>query len=106
MGTSWEAARLHPERDRLFLTGLTLCNDAVLDTDSRLGDPTELALLDLAGRFGLSRPALEQDQPRIGEIAFDSGRKMMTTCTAGTAAPFPIPKGLPMRSCGGVTPFC
>ena len=53
-----EAARLHPERDRLFLTGLTLCNDAVLDTDSRLGDPTELALLDLAGRFGLTRPAL------------------------------------------------
>lgn len=74
-----EASRLDPARDRLFLIGLALCNDAVRDPDSRLGDPTELALLDLAGRFGLSRPALEQTQPRIDELSFDSQRKMMTT---------------------------
>ena len=97
-----EAARLHPERDWLFLTGLTLCNDAVLDTDSRLGDPTELALLDLAGRFGLSRPALEQDQPRIGEIAFDSGRKMMTTLHRRDSGSISYTKGSPdeiLRRC-------
>ena len=74
-----EAAGLRPDHDKLFLTGLTLCNDAVLESDSRLGDPTELALLDLAARFDLSRPDLEREQPRIGEIAFDSERKMMTT---------------------------
>lgn len=46
---------------------------------SRIGDPTELALLDMAAAFGIYRPVLEKRLPRINEIAFDSDRKMMTT---------------------------
>lgn len=78
-GRILEASRLDARRDRRFLEGFTLCNDAVTDGETRLGDPTELALLDLAHRFGLSRTSLEQEAPRIGELAFDSDRKMMTT---------------------------
>lgn len=70
---------------RDFLYGIVLCNDAVLSVingkeHSRIGDPTELALLDFAGKFGLYRQELEKDFPRCGELSFDSGRKMMTTC--------------------------
>lgn len=62
-----------------FLYGMTLCNDAVLKPDSRMGDPTELAMLDLAAGYGMSRQVLEKQMPRQKELAFDSNRKMMST---------------------------
>ena len=66
-------------KDELFLRGFTLCNDASIANDSRLGDPTELALLDMGAATGVQREGLEQTWPRINEQAFDSARKMMTT---------------------------
>jgi Ca2+-transporting ATPase len=78
-GKLLDSSALNPRSDGFLLEGFTLCNDAVISPESRLGDPTELALLDLAGRFGIRRPALEQTLPRVDEIAFDSQRKMMTT---------------------------
>ena len=62
-----------------FYEGMVLCNDAVAQEGSRTGDPTELALLDLACGFGMEKKELERRMPRIGELAFDSDRKMMTT---------------------------
>jgi Ca2+-transporting ATPase len=63
-----------------------LANDARLtDTDadgtpdSSVGDPTEIAMLDLGLKYGLVKGALEGTFPRIAEIPFDSERKMMTT---------------------------
>ena len=94
-GRILEASRLEPGRDRRFLEGLTLCNDAVADPGNRLGDPTELALLDLARRFGLERPGLEKTCPRIGEIAFDSDRKMMTTLHQTDSGSVSYTKGSP-----------
>ena len=73
------AEALDPERDRLFLNGFVLCNDAVLGEGERRGDPTELALLDMASRCGIFKEQLEEKLPRIGELAFDSERKMMST---------------------------
>lgn len=83
---------LDRQNHRCFLEGFALCNDAVISDEreqrsslyaaedaARIGDPTELALLDLAARFGMFRPVLERRLPRIEEIAFDSDRKMMTT---------------------------
>lgn len=69
--------KLH--RDKDFLYGFALCNDAELSADTRLGDPTELALLDMAAAFGIYRHELERVMPRKDEISFDSSRKMMTT---------------------------
>lgn len=66
--------------DQNFLQGMVLCNDAVLSAQSRLGDPTELALLELAASWDMHREELEKRMPRCGEIAFDSDRKMMSTC--------------------------
>ncbi len=70
-----------------LLEASCLCNDATLfqekadgsDAWRITGDPTEGALLTLAAKAGLWRDALEKDLPRVGELPFDSERKMMTT---------------------------
>ena len=62
-----------------FFYGMTVCSDAVSEHGSRTGDPTELALLDLTEKLGLEKGELECSLPRIGELPFDSDRKMMTT---------------------------
>ena len=69
-----------------LLTAGVLCNDSQLispDCENlqwkALGDPTEAALLTLARKAGLTREDLNQKYPRIGEIPFDSGIKMMAT---------------------------
>ncbi len=69
------AHRILPE----MLRGMLLCNDASLQGEKRIGDPTELALLDLGAKYGLYRDRLERQYPRFDEIPFDSDRKMMTT---------------------------
>lgn len=66
------------ESGRLLLEACTLCNDAVIG-ENRLGDPTELALLELSDKYGLQKEQLERSYPRIDERAFDSERKRMTT---------------------------
>ena len=113
-GRILEASRLDASRDRRFLEGFALCNDASVDGENRLGDPTELALLDLARRFGLERPDLEKRCPRIGEIAFDSDRKMMTTLHQASSGPVSYTKGSPdlilkhcdtILSCGRIRPL-
>ena len=68
--------RILPE----LLKGMLLCNDASLRGEQRIGDPTELALLDFGAKYGLQRERLERQYPRFDEIPFDSERKMMTTC--------------------------
>ncbi|MCP3934673.1 MAG: cation-translocating P-type ATPase [Actinomycetia bacterium] len=69
-----------------LLRAAVLCNDAVLvppTTDDEswgiIGDPTEGALLALAGKAGAGREQLNGAHPRVAEIPFDSGRKWMVT---------------------------
>lgn len=77
-GALRQEACLDPEKHRFFLEGCVLCNDAQVG-ENRLGDPTELALLDLGVRYGFLKEKLEKQYPRIAEKAFDSDRKRMTT---------------------------
>ena len=62
-----------------LLKCMTLCNDAKKQKDSYLGDPTETALIQFAEIFNLSKRSLEIKNKRIGEVPFDSNRKLMTT---------------------------
>ena len=88
-----EAGQLDARKDEEFLRGFVLCNDAVLEKNRRLGDPTELALLELGARYGLNRELTEQDFPRTGEIPFDSARKRMTTLHRGRKGSISYTKG-------------
>ena len=69
----------------LLLRGSALCNDARLkpgDTAKSwkiTGDPTEGALMVAAAKGGYHTEEVNAKYPRIQEIPFDSGRKMMTT---------------------------
>ncbi|MEM8612304.1 MAG: cation-translocating P-type ATPase [Cyanobacteria bacterium P01_H01_bin.105] len=63
----------------LLLSG-ALCNDASLDSNQAIGDPTETALVTIAAQMGLPKRKLDNLWPRIDEIPFDSDRKRMTTC--------------------------
>ncbi len=49
-----------------------------------LGDPTEGALLSLAGKANLFKETLGSDLPRVGEIAFTSERKRMSVLVSLT----------------------
>jgi Ca2+-transporting ATPase len=67
-------------KDHLLMVALALNNDAQTGTDGTvLGDPTEIALHDLARQQGCVRKELEKKYPRVAEIPFDSNRKCMTT---------------------------
>ena len=71
--------QLDPAAASEFLRGFVLCTDATVKEEQRLGDPTELALVDMGLRFGLTKEELEAKAPRVNEQPFDSVRKMMTT---------------------------
>ena len=66
--------------DKELIDGFVLCTDATVEDDGRrMGDPTELALVDMGINLQLTKANLEGEQPRINEEPFDSDRKMMTT---------------------------
>jgi len=93
---------LDRERDRYFLQGFTLCNDGEISEKERIGDPTELALLDMSLSYGIARHTLEKQYPRIDELAFDSERKRMTTFHRGKEGYVSYTKGSPeevLRNC-------
>ncbi len=64
--------------DYIFKTCL-LCNDAILEDQKVLGDPTEGALLVLALKAGFKLDTRESLFPQLNEYSFDSTRKMMTS---------------------------
>ncbi len=61
----------------------TLANDARINNSSGtykiIGDPTEGAIITFAGKLGQTAEQLNMVYPRVGELPFDSLRKMMTT---------------------------
>jgi P-type Ca2+ transporter type 2C len=72
----------YPELEAL-LAACILCNDAFLQKEngqwSILGDPTEGALLVVAGKAGLERTNYDYKLPRVAEFPFSSERKRMST---------------------------
>jgi Ca2+-transporting ATPase len=64
----------------LLIKSMALCIDARLEASGEvIGDPTEKALFDLAREKGYPGESLDKKYPRLAEIPFDSGRKLMTT---------------------------
>jgi len=74
-----------PYLPRLALAAAA-CSDATLLAPVRdggpwtiTGDPTEGALLALAGKLGVSRRDIDARFPRLAEVAFDATRRRMST---------------------------
>ncbi|MBD2248896.1 cation-translocating P-type ATPase, partial [Nostoc sp. FACHB-888] len=74
---------------RSLLLACVLCNDAVLHKENGdwaiLGDPTEGALLAVAGKGGFRKDQEEQAFSRIAEFPFSSERKRMSVVVQDTS---------------------
>ncbi|HET7846205.1 MAG TPA: HAD-IC family P-type ATPase, partial [Acidimicrobiia bacterium] len=70
---------------------VALCNDATLDPAR--GDPVEVALLEAFDPIEIDQ--LRSQRPRVGNVPFDSQRKMMSTLHRGDAGFELLTKGAP-----------
>ena len=73
-----EADFRDPVQEPLLRTAL-LCNDATVNENGEVGDPTETALVRLGEDHGFDEEAIRSRWPRLTEIPFDSDRKLMST---------------------------
>ena len=71
--------KYYGEDDKLLAKVMSLSSDAKLDNNEAVGEPTECALVNYAYKLGINKNELDKIYPRVGEIPFDSNRKMMTT---------------------------
>lgn len=68
------------EDEKVLATAMALCTNAEVEADGKsTGEPDEVALINYAAKLGLTKAELTAAAPRVGEIPFDSGRKMMST---------------------------
>ena len=67
--------------ESLLANAMSLCSDAEFDIQEKtaVGEPTECALVNYAEKIGVSKNTQKNILIRIGEVPFDSMRKMMTT---------------------------
>ncbi|MFQ9933791.1 MAG: cation-translocating P-type ATPase [Lachnospiraceae bacterium] len=82
---------VNEENQRFLMLSSVLCNDASVYTkdsdegtddggeNKEIGDPTETALIFLADKLGAEWAKMRITHERVGEIPFDSDRKLMTT---------------------------
>ncbi len=67
---------------KLLMYGTLCSNGSVLfegDREQHVGDPTETSIVLAAHKNGMPKEELNRQYPRLGEIPFDSDRKLMTT---------------------------
>lgn len=77
---------------KLVLMAL-LCNDAVTIEKKEIGDPTEVALVNLGDIYDIDELDIRKEYPRLGELPFDSDRKLMSTVNKINEKQIMITKG-------------
>lgn len=70
-----------------------LCNDAVTIENREIGDPTEIALVNLGEIYGLDELKIRKEYGRLQELPFDSDRKLMSTMHKISGKSLMITKG-------------
>lgn len=84
----------NPLEKRLVLVSL-LCNDSVTLEGKEIGDPTEIALVNFGEEYHLDELVLRDKYPRVGELPFDSDRKLMSTLNEFDGKYYLLTKGAP-----------
>ena len=62
----------------VLLKSCLLCNNAVINGEQRIGDPTKLALIDLVHEYTKNDIEFKHTAVRTSELPFDSDRKLMS----------------------------
>ena len=70
---------LEDKAGKLIIDTMVLTNDSFINEDQKVGDPTELALVELGRKYNIIEQDLREKYPRISELPFDSVRKFMST---------------------------
>ena len=82
--------------EQQLATAMALCTNADVAEDGKsTGEPDEVALINYANTLGLPKATLVASYPRIGEVPFDSGRKMMSTVHSSKNGAVQFTKGAP-----------
>ena len=91
-----DASTSDPVAARLIRVGL-LASDATTDeeTGAAVGDPTEIALVDWGDAHGMREEDARAAYERLGELAFDSDRKLMSTVHEVDGSLLMLTKGAP-----------
>ena len=78
-----KVVEIKAENPKLAMELATMCTDTKLEINKGkvevVGEPTEMALVEIAYKNQLDKNQLYTSKPRVSEIPFDSTRKMMTT---------------------------
>ncbi len=82
--------------EQQLATAMALCTNAEVEEDGKsTGEPDEVALINYAKTLDLPKATLVASYPRIGEVPFDSGRKMMSTVHNSKSGVVQFTKGAP-----------
>lgn len=74
-----DALKMEGTVARYLIYSALLANDAAFTDGKMIGDPTEFALIDMGRKVGVDENIIRGELPRMGEIPFDSDRKLMST---------------------------
>ena len=69
---------INARQGQLIIDG-ALCNDSAQKEGQEIGDPTEIALVNFSEKHDLPVEKMREKYQRLGEIPFDSDRKLMST---------------------------
>ena len=69
---------INARQGQLIIDG-ALCNDSVQKEGQEIGDPTEIALVNFSEKHDFPVEKMREKYQRLGEIPFDSDRKLMST---------------------------
>lgn len=66
---------------KYLLYNMLLCNDSTSKDGKEIGDPTEVALVNLGHKLNFNEIELREKIKRLSELPFDSDRKLMSVLT-------------------------
>lgn len=70
---------LNNEIHNSLLRASILCNDSTSNNGVEIGDPTEVAFVNLGHKYSLNECEVRGNYTRLKEVPFDSDRKLMST---------------------------